>query len=305
MRIAKNLSEIPCYILKRLNDNFDYSLTIDNGFKFVLKSNYLTNTVWHVTQEYHRHNFWEICLVIRGNSLQRFPYSQPIKMGRGSVCILRPDDVHCVSPLQEKEPRDLESSAYLHRDIYIPLEKMQRLCNAIKENLYSDLSASELPLFFNLSKSETHRLESLLNSYAGRNEDFDYMHSVIVTHILCAALEHQTYNTTEYPDWLNKLLVNLNCENFMTMSIPDIIETVGYTQSYICRQFKKYTQKTLTDYIHFRKCSYSTTLLSNFDIPISQIAHRLNFADQSAYTRLFKQFYHITPNKWRKQLLED
>ena len=60
MRIAKNLSEIPCYILKRLNDNFDYSLTIDNGFKFVLKSNYLTNTVWHVTQEYHRHNFWEI-----------------------------------------------------------------------------------------------------------------------------------------------------------------------------------------------------------------------------------------------------
>lgn len=305
MNAENEKNEIPVYILKKLNANSDYSLTIDNGFKFIFKRNYLTNTVWHVTQEYHKHNFWEICLVIRGNSLQRFPDRRPIEMSRGSVFILRPDDVHCISPIQTNAPEDLETSNYLHRDIYILPEKMERLCNALQDNLYTDLLNGETPLFVNLSKTETHRLESLLNTYAGRNDDFDYMHSVIVTHILCAALEHQFYEKAEYPEWLNHLLANLNRENYMTMSIPEIIKTVGYNQSYICRQFKKYTQKTLTDYIHFCKCRYSTTLLSNIDIPISKIAHRLVFADQSAYTRIFKSFYNITPNKWRMQLSQN
>lgn len=305
MNTESKKNKTPVYILKKLNENSDYSLTIDNGFKFIFKKNYLTNTVWHVTQEYHRHNFWEICLVIRGNSLQRFPDKNPIEMCHGSVFILRPDDVHCISPLQESASADLATSDYLHRDIYIPPEKMERLCNALQENLYSNLLYGRTPLFVNLTKTETHRLESLLNSYAGKNEDFGYMHSVIVMHILCAVLEHRIYEKAEYPDWLNHLLANLNRENYMTMSIPKIIESVGYNQSYICRQFKKYTQKTLTDYIHFCKCRYSTTLLSNADIPISKIAHRLMFADQSAYTRIFKSFYNITPNQWRKQLSQN
>ena len=62
MNAENEKNEIPVYILKKLNANSDYSLTIDNGFKFIFKRNYLTNTIWHVTQEYLKHNFWEICL---------------------------------------------------------------------------------------------------------------------------------------------------------------------------------------------------------------------------------------------------
>lgn len=198
----------------------------------------------------------------------------------------------------------METSNYIHRDIYIPTEKMKQVCGALREDLYDELLNANEPLNAAISHSETKHLESLLNSYTGKDEDFSFMHTVVVSHILCMLLERRQYNKAEYPEWINTLLANMNREEFMTKDIQEIIRSIGYNQSYVCRQFKKFTSQTLTDYIHFRKCSYSTSLLSNFDIPISKISYRLNFSDQSAYTRIFKSFYRITPGQWRKRLLE-
>ena len=304
MKDVKKQNYIPVYTLQKLNDQPDYSLLIDNDYRFFFKKGNLTNIVWHVTQEYHSHNFWEICLVIKGNSLQRFPDRAPKPMEPGSVYLLRPHDAHCISPDQIKKPSSMETSNYIHRDIYIPTEKMKQVCGALREDLYDELLNANEPLNAAISHSETKHLESLLNSYTGKDEDFSFMHTVVVSHILCMLLERRQYNKAEYPEWINTLLANMNREEFMTKDIQEIIRSIGYNQSYVCRQFKKFTSQTLTDYIHFRKCSYSTSLLSNFDIPISKISYRLNFSDQSAYTRIFKSFYRITPGQWRKRLLE-
>ncbi len=302
MKKPENQNAIPVYSLQKLNDCGDYSLLIDNDYRFVFLKGNLTNIVWHVTQEFHSHDFWEICLVIKGNSLQRFPDRSAKQMRPGSVCLLRPHDVHCVSPDYAKEPPSLEASTYIHRDVYIPPEKMKRICDALRSDLYEELLNESEPLSACLTHAETEHLESLLNANTGKDEDFTFMHTLIVSHIICALLERRQYVKPEYPEWINELLANLNREEFMIKSVKEIIGSVGYNQSYVCRQFKKFTSRTLTDYIHFRKCSYSTSLLSNSEIPISKISHRLNFADQSAYTEIFKSFYRITPGQWRKRL---
>lgn len=116
MKKPENQNAIPVYSLQKLNDFGDYSLLIDNDYRFVFLKGNLTNIVWHVTQEFHSHDFWEICLVIKGNSLQRFPDRSAKQMRPGSVCLLRPHDVHCVSPDYAKEPPSLEASTYIHRD---------------------------------------------------------------------------------------------------------------------------------------------------------------------------------------------
>lgn len=296
---------IPVYTLQK-QDGGDYVLTIGDNYKYLFKNNNLTNIVWTVTQEYHAHDFWEICLVLRGTSLQRFPNCAPKEMHPGSVYVLRPHDVHCVSPVANRKSHESSNSTvYAHRDIYIPTEKMERLCNTLQTDLYDKLLHSAAPLCTTLSRTETNRLESIINSYPGKSSGFDFTHSVIVQHILCAVLENGMYADSDYPEWIGKLISELNREDFMTKSIPEIIDSVGYNQSYVCRQFKKYTQKTLTDYIHFRKCSYSLSLLANLDIPIAKISHQLNFADQSAYIRIFKSFYNVTPKQYRIKLTKE
>ena len=304
MSLIQTKNDVPVYTLQPLKSSNHYLLNIDNGIKMMLLNGQLTSVVWHVTQEFHKHNFWEICLVIRGSSMQRFVNKSEM-MHPGSVYIMRPQDVHCISPLQPEMPPNMQSSPYIHRDIYIPVEKMKRICNALDKNLYDDLNSREYPVSAVLSIGETKRLESSLNYYTSQNEDFDFMHSVLVTHILCSVLENQRYAQKEYPQWLVQLLMNLDREDFMTKTVKEIIEPIGYNQSYICRQFKKYTEQTLVEYIHKRKCSYSLFLISNTETPIAQIAQRLQFADESAFIRTFKRIYGITPGQYRKKLSKE
>lgn len=291
----------PVYTLRKLDDENNWLLTPKQGYRRMLAHGNLTGLVWHVTQEFHCHDFWEICLVLRGNSMQRFlDRSEP--MQQGSVYILRPQDVHCITPDKLERPENMQSSPYVHCDIYVPIDKMKRICATIDVNLYDRLFTRTRPLSALLSVNEINRLESTINFYGSLNDDFDGIHSVIVSHILCSVIENQRTAQSTYPAWLSSLLVNLDCEDFMTKSVREIIDTTGYNQSYLCRQFKRYTNQKLVEYIHKRKCSYSIHFLSDPNVSISQIAQRLHFTDESGYIQIFKQIYGMTPGQWRKRL---
>ena len=265
----------PVYTLQKLDGDDNWLLTPKSNYNRLLTHGNLTSVVWRVTQEFHSHDFWEICLILRGNSTQRFlDRSEP--MQPGSVYILRPHDVHCITPANPERPDNIRSSPHLHCDLYVPIDKMQRICSAIDERLYDRLLSRERPL--------------------------SALHSVIVSHILCSVIERQRGTQSSYPSWLTQLIVDLDREDFMTKSVQEIIDTTGYNQSYLCRQFKRYTNQTLVEYIHKRKCNYSISLLPDLGISISQIAQRLHFTDESAYIRTFKQIYNTTPGQWRKKL---
>ena len=297
------IENIPTYTLRPSENGNHYVLTMGNNAKTMLLNGNFTSIVWYVTQEFHAHDFWEICLVLRGNSLQRFPnWSEPMKPG--SVYILRPHDVHCITPLQPEMPENLQCSHYIHRDIYIPVEKMRHICDSLDKNLYAALFSRDEPLFTVLSADETDKIESSFNYFTMQNENFDFMHTVIVSHILCSVLENRRYAKTVYPAWLTQLLTDLDKEDYMVKDIREIVDSVGYDQSYLCRQFKKYTNQTLVEYIHKRKCSYSAFMLSHTEISVAQIAQRLQFADASTYIRIFKKINSVTPGQYRKRLLK-
>lgn len=300
MEIGKN--NIPKYTLKPAKVNNDYVLSIGKNADIMLRGGKLTSIVWYIVEEFHSHDFWEICLVLRGNSVHRFP-DRTESMRPGSVYLMRPHDVHYISPVQTEKPLNMQAAAYIHRDIYIPDEKMKRICAALRSDLYDELLAADRPLSAVLSADETNRLESSLNYFTSQSEDFEFMHTVIVSHILCSMLENRRYVQTEYPLWLIELLKNLDRESFMIKSMKEIVQSVNYNQSYICRRFKKFTGQTLVKYIHKRKCSYSLFLLSDSTISIAQIAERLAFSDESTYIRIFRQVYGATPGQWRKNYL--
>ena len=180
----------PMYTMRRLDDHNNWALTIEKNIQLMLPHGNLTSIVWHVTQEFHCHDFWEISLVLRGSSTQRF-LDKTEPMQPGSVYIMRPHDVHCITPDKPEMPKDMQSAPYVHRDIYIPIEKMKRICGALDENLYETLLARKYPLSASLSVSETNSFESTLNYFAGLDEDFAMMYSVIVSHILCTVMENQ------------------------------------------------------------------------------------------------------------------
>ena len=102
--------------------------------------------------------------------------------------------------------------------------------------------------------------------------------------------------------WLNRLLDKLNDLDFLVLPMKDIISYVGYSQEYICREFKKHTGTTLSKYIRKMKCMHSLSLLEDTDIPVVNIASMLYFPDESNYITNFRKICNVTPGEWRRRV---
>lgn len=266
------------------------------------KNAFFTQAVWVTKPEFHTHPFWEICFVIKGHSLHHFP-DGVVEMSVGSLYIIRPGDVHYIEPIDSGGySLGVANSKYLHRDIYVADEKIRAVCDAISPDLYATIRSEKNPPSVKLDSSQVQYLEKTINYFVNNSDDYETMNTIIATHILCYVLEGLPKNDESRPQWINTLISNLFIESFMTMKMSEIIKSTNYSQCYVCRQFKKYTGTTLITYIQRMKCKYSLSLLSNPELSESDIAYRLDFSDQSAYIRIFKGLYGVTPGKYRKQL---
>ena len=80
-----------------------------------------------------------------------------------------------------------------------------------------------------------------------------------------------------------------------------IASQVGYSEYYLSRKFNKEMGIKISDYINSERIKYATQLLKITDLPISEIAARLQYGNQSYFGRIFKQETGMTPAQYRKQ----
>ena len=276
---------------------------IEDGIKREKTPYYWTNhekysrIIWLTENKFHSHDFWEMFIVLKGTSLHHTP-NKTEPLSSGSLYLLPPTHKHYIE-ITNKADKDKET--YIHRDFYISNEKMQKICAGLDTNLYSQLYNLKDPLSATLPLTHLEHLEAMIFYYLHNEKDFNFIHTVFVSHLLTFLLAEAKYTDNRYPKWINTLVDNLNKEDFMVQPMSAIVASTGYSQGYVCRTFKKYMHTTLTTYIQHVKCTYSISLLENPDICGSEIAYRLNFSDESAYISCFKKYYGLTPGQWRKK----
>ena len=258
-----------------------------------------TRVILRTHNDFHKHKFWEICLVLKGKGKHYF-LNETCDMYAGTMWLLRPDDIHKIEPLFQESSKE---APYSHRDIYISDSTMKRILNAFDENLYDKLLHADAPMYSILPLQEVANIESMISYYSINDSNFEFMHSVLTSHVIACALEQNNYIVkNDNPEWLNTLISNLNKIDFMILPMKEIISSIGYSHEHVCREFKKYMGTTLGKYIQRMKCAYSLSLLTDKSIPIIYIANKLYFPDESNYITTFKRIYNITPGEWRKHL---
>ena len=256
-----------------------------------------TRLVWRTHNDFHNHKFWEICLVLKGRGKNHF-LTHTEEMRAGCMWLLRPHDVHMIEPLTQSS-----QNTYAHRDIYIEEETMKRILNGFGEGYYDKLLHADAPLFSQLPISEVMNIETIINEHSLSEIPLEFIHSVITSYIIACAIEHNARTAKKAtPAWLNRLLDKLNDLDFLVLPMKEIISFVGYSQEYICREFKKHTGTTLSKYIRKMKCMHSLSLLEDTDIPVVNIASMLYFPDESNYITNFRKIYNVTPGEWRRRV---
>lgn len=108
---------------------------------------------------------------------------------------------------------------------------------------------------------------------------------------------------------------NINLESALVRKIDHVIqehlwdkvtptliaEKLGMNLSYLCREFKKNTGKTIGEYINERKISEAKRLLRATDQSLVEISDTLGFSSQSYFHRVFKRLTGYTPTEYRER----
>ena len=103
------------------------------------------------------------------------------------------------------------------------------------------------------------------------------------------------------PRWLGLLLDYLDDTYEQKWSLQNMAAEMGVHPVYMCRTFSEHFDCTLGEYIRKQRVLRAWQLLAIGDSTLAEIASQSGFADQSHFTRAFKNHFGITPGEWRRQ----
>ncbi|ULO08431.1 AraC family transcriptional regulator [Paenibacillus sp. 19GGS1-52] len=87
------------------------------------------------------------------------------------------------------------------------------------------------------------------------------------------------------------------------LSLNAIAYELDLTPSHLGRIYKQMTLETLVDVINRTRVEKSAELLNRTHEPVSEIAEKTGFTNTSYFYRMFKKYYGLTPNDYRKNLM--
>lgn len=83
--------------------------------------------------------------------------------------------------------------------------------------------------------------------------------------------------------------------------LSDIAQTLGLSETYLSRLFKRETGERLQDYIVGVRVEHAANLLKYSEESISKIAEYVNFPSQSYMGKVFKERYQMSPKQYREE----
>lgn len=104
------------------------------------------------------------------------------------------------------------------------------------------------------------------------------------------------------PSWVSEIGMVLNDEFSNQLSLDHLAKTVDIHPVHLSRDFSKYFNSGLGEYIRKLKVQRSLQLISQKKLNLTTIALECGFSDQSHFIRCFKDINGITPSHYRKIL---
>ena len=101
------------------------------------------------------------------------------------------------------------------------------------------------------------------------------------------------------PEWLSRvedLLKNSFQEN---LTLGEVAAQVSVNPAHLSRVFRQFHHQAISDYLHDLRVRFACQQLADPDLALSAIASASGFADQSHFTRVFKQHTGMTPGAFR------
>ena len=112
------------------------------------------------------------------------------------------------------------------------------------------------------------------------------------------------YRATERKD--NRASMQFISDNLeKQFTLNELCENIGYSQTYVSREFKKRKGKSVFDYVIDLRLETAKKLLLVTDLSVTAIAGQVGFSGSNYFTSVFKDRMGCTPREMRKRAKEN
>ncbi|YBV96182.1 AraC family transcriptional regulator [Phyllobacteriaceae bacterium JZ32] len=99
---------------------------------------------------------------------------------------------------------------------------------------------------------------------------------------------------------MNKLIASVDARSDRRLTVAEMAETVGLSESWFANVFKQTTGKTPLQWLIAKRIEQAQRLLTESKLTVAGVAAQLGFTDQAHLTKAFRQIVGETPAAWRR-----
>lgn len=248
----------------------------------------------------HSHEFAEIILVLSGQ-IQHHINDECRSLSAGSLVFIRPSDQHYFAPL-EQTPCEMIIFAF-------QLELLLSLSEYVENDDFMwKFTEAVMPPEFSLTKSETDEMGNQLlalnsPSLSGPPVMVKVRIKLLLAELFGKFFLQESFFSPEenIPEWLDSLHRKMQQPENFIKGLKKMQKMANCTPEHLCKSFRKYFNKTPTEYINELRIHHAARLLADTDDEIFSIALDLNFQSLSRFYHLFRKHYGMSPARFRKR----
>lgn len=114
----------------------------------------------------------------------------------------------------------------------------------------------------------------------------------------------QNHSHSQYSPPIKQAITEIELNLSKNLSLHTLARQINISPNHLSTLFRKETGSTLTDFMNQKRIEHALLLLNTTNWQIQVIAQDCGITDANYFTKLFKRIVGMTPNEYRRQILQ-
>jgi len=215
----------------------------------------------------------------------------------GSIYFINAIETHCTNP--ECPNEYVRNKLFISGEYMLSLAAAAGMSDVVKE-LFLDGGGTSCSLDYGVAETVDSLFRNIWSLYVSDSKMKIPLISSDIIRLISIIQCNKKDVVYKGNHTIDKTIAYINENISEKITIDDICKELHINKYYLCHLFKKITNMSIFEYIRERRLSIAKKLLiSDFELPISEIAMRSGFSSFSYFNQTFKIYTGMTPGDYR------
>lgn len=241
----------------------------------------------------HTHGYWELVIMKENSAINIIDGEEHILKHR-DFCLLYPENEHQINPFNHISPH--------YYNLMIRSEFLLSIIHLISPKIMIN-GKKNIP-HYGTCQPHTHAeiiwlLDKTFNLMPENIVEKQKILRLIVIRLVSLLLTPK-FTETIGNDLVSQLSSMMSKPENMRLPLSEIAKKIGYSQEHIIRTMRKHGLDKPNKLFVSIKLEYARSLLSSTDYRTADIAEQIGISDVNYFSKLFRQFFGVTPAEYRR-----